>query len=714
MIKKKVLVHGLLKSLQDFFSSPFSVEFAPLSVVSDDADKFVAEIRKGGGTAPEVFAVDNFPRFVLPLIDGIVLTDFDSRTEMINRLLQMGVEPRKIILWSNRGEIEPFKIDESDGTTYLFMEGLQFHIRNEEDLIFFHSMRGIFQNQRQFYTVNPQYYPQLVAQQYQNIFGKSLNLDNPQTWTEKMQWLKLLDVTPLKTRLADKYLVRQWIAEKIGEQYLIPLLGVWDNFDEIDFDALPNQFVLKCNHGSGMNIICRDKKDFDFEAAREKLTAWLNIDYGTLYFELQYSGIPRKIIAEKFMTDGKNLDLIDYKFLCFDGKPYYCQYMTNRSFGMLCDYFDLDWNHLDFERADHIRNTAIKDFSKPKNFELMKQLATELCKGFSFVRVDFYEVGDKVYFGEMTFTPAAGWIKYNSEGTDAHFGKLMTLPTLPLASKVAQSQSVRRKILPVQNILPRKTPPISQRVIASLTSWSKRISTVHLAVQTILAQTRQPNLTVLYLGDSEFPNREDDLPKELTALLSDRFEIRWTKDIRSFTKLIPALKDFPDDVIVTFDDDIFYDKRLLEILLDEYVKNPQYIHCHRSTSIGFNNAGEIELSRIPYDNPTYLHKFTSVGSVLYPVHCFSDEVFNEKNFTTLSPFQDDVWFWLMGVLNGHKVNVVKNNLPTLNYIEGTQEVGLYRINDYGEKLFFVQLQNVLDAYPILKDVLESEWRRVVK
>lgn len=218
----------------------------------------------------------------------------------------------------------------------------------------------------------------------------------------------------------------------------------------------------------------------------------------------------------------------------------------------------------------------------------------------------------------------------------------------------------------------------------------------------------------MYLGDSEFPNREDDLPKELTALLSDRFEIRWTKDIRSFTKLIPALKDFPDDVIVTFDDDIFYDKRLLEILLDEYVKNPQYIHCHRSTSIGFNNAGEIELSRIPYDNPTYLHKFTSVGSVLYPVHCFSDEVFNEKNFTTLSPFQDDVWFWLMGALNGHKVNVVKNNLPTLNYIEGTQEVGLYRINDYGEKLFFVQLQNVLDAYPILKDVLESEWRRVVK
>ena len=131
------------------------------------------------------------------------------------------------------------------------------------------------------------------------------------------------------------------------------------------------------------------------------------------------------------MTDGKNVDLIDYKFLCFDGKPYYCQYMTNRSFGMLCDYFDMNWKHLDFERADHIRNKSIKHFPKPKNFNLMKKIAAELCKDFSFVRVDLYEIDGKVYFGEMTFTPFSGWIKYNSEGTDEHFGKLMTLPTPP-------------------------------------------------------------------------------------------------------------------------------------------------------------------------------------------------------------------------------------------------------------------------------------------
>ena len=234
-----------------------------------------------------------------------------------------------------------------------------------------------------------------------------------------------------------------------------------------------------------------------------------------------------------------------------------------------------------------------------------------------------------------------------------------------------------------------------------------------MAIQTILAQTRQPNLTVLYLADSEFPNREKDLPRELTALLSDRFQIRWTKDIKSYKKLIPALKDFPDDIIVTFDDDLFYDNRLVEILLDEYVKNPQYIHCHRVTAISFDEQGEIKTSHIPYDNPTYLHKFTEVGSVLYPPHSLHEEVFNEEKFMTLAPTSDDIWFWLMGALNGYKVNVAKNNLDTLNYIPNTQAVGLTQINDHGEKLFFVQLKNILDAYPVLKDILESEYRKVI-
>ncbi len=336
----------------------------------------------------------------------------------------MDVEPNKIILWNNRGVIEPmsFKID--DGSSVVFMEGLQFHITSRDDTNFAGQMRASFELQRQFYSIHPNQYKDFVALMYRQRVGKPLEWNNLQTWTEKMQWVKLYDSTPLKTRLADKYLVRQWVAEKIGAEYLIPLLGVWNNFDEIDFDTLPNQFVLKCNHGSAMNIICRDKKTFDFERAREKLTAWLNWDFGTKSFEPHYFNIPRKIIAEKFMSG----NFQDFKFICFNGKIYYCQYLTNRSEHLTLDYFDLNWNHLDFERSDHTRSKIIENFPKPKNFELMKKLAAELCKDFAHVRVDFYEIDDKVYFGGMTFTPAAGFIKWNSQGTDELFGDLMKLP----------------------------------------------------------------------------------------------------------------------------------------------------------------------------------------------------------------------------------------------------------------------------------------------
>ena len=332
-------------------------------------------------------------------------------------------------MWNSRGIIEPLTFNANDGSSVACMEGLQFHIRNEDDAKFAGQMRGNFQMQRQFYSINPGQYENFCAMMYRQRVGKPLDWNNLQTWTEKMQWVKLYDSTPVKTRLADKYLVRQWIAEKIGAEYLIPLLGVWNNFDEIDFDTLPNQFVLKCNHGSAMNIVCRDKKSFDFERAREKLTAWLNWDFGTMSFEPHYFKIPRKIIAEKFMTDGEHFDLVDYKLICFNGKIYYCQYLTNRSEHLTLDYFDLNWNHLDFERSDHTRSKIIENFPKPKNFELMKKLAAELCKDFVHVRVDFYEIEDKVYFGEMTFTPAAGFIKWNSKGTDELFGDLMTLPS---------------------------------------------------------------------------------------------------------------------------------------------------------------------------------------------------------------------------------------------------------------------------------------------
>ena len=437
MIKKKVLVHGSPKSLREFFSSPFSVEFAPLAIVTDEPINVALALNPArGGLSPEIFAVENLPRFAMQFIDGIVLTDSENRNENINRFAKIGFEPRKIILWNNRGIIEFFNAKDTDGSQVVFMEGLQFHIRNDDDAKFFHQMRGWFQNQRQFYAINPRHYPMMIAQRYENFMGKPLDWDNLQTYVEKMQWIKLYDSTPIKSRLADKFLVRQWITEKIGSEYLIPLLGVWDKFDDINFDALPNQFVLKCNHGSGMNIICRDKKNFDKENAREKLTAWLKEDFGVRFFEPHYSKIPRKIIAEKLMIDEDKPDLDGYKFWCFDGKPFYCGHETGRTAdlqtdNMRIDNFDMDWNHTEIENSAHPNSDHPEKILKPKNFELMKELATKICKNFAHVRVDFYEIEGRVYFGEMTFVPGGHPIKWNSKGTDEHFGSLMTLPSKP-------------------------------------------------------------------------------------------------------------------------------------------------------------------------------------------------------------------------------------------------------------------------------------------
>lgn len=179
--------------------------------------------------------------------------------------------------------------------------------------------------------------------------GKPLDFNDLRTFTEKLQWLKIFDATPIKSRLADKYLVRNWVAEKIGQEYLIPLLGVWDDFDDIDFDDLPDQFVLKCNHGSGMNIIVRDKKTFDKQQAREKLNSWLAFDYGMSDgIELHYTRIDRKIIAEKYIEE-MNGGLLDYKFHCFNGTVKFIQTIGDRDLIKHTghqNFYNLKWNAL--------------------------------------------------------------------------------------------------------------------------------------------------------------------------------------------------------------------------------------------------------------------------------------------------------------------------------------------------------------------------------
>lgn len=261
--------------------------------------------------------------------------------------------------------------------------------------------------------------------------GLQLNLNNPKTFNEKIQWSKLYDSTPIKTRLADKYLVRDWVAEKIGEQYLIPLLGVYDSFDEIDFDKLPKQFIIKCNHGSGYNIIVKDKSKLDLNDVKAKLDKWIVENFAFKNgCELHYRDIPPKIIIEKFIenkTSGG--DLYDYKFWCFNGKVEYIQFLSERNIdGLKMAFYDKNWNKQDFVYSHPLDK---KNIEKPSNLDKMIKLAEVLSADFNHVRVDFYRMDDgKLYFGEMTFTSASGVCKWNDEKINRYFGKLFKLPKL--------------------------------------------------------------------------------------------------------------------------------------------------------------------------------------------------------------------------------------------------------------------------------------------
>lgn len=238
--------------------------------------------------------------------------------------------------------------------------------------------------------------------------------------------MKLYDSTPLKTRLADKYLVRDWVKEKIGEEYLIPLLGVWDSFDEIDFDKLPDQFVLKANHGCGWNIIVRDKSTFDKEEARKQFDIWMHTNFAFKWgLELHYMNIPPKIIAEQYLENINN-DLYDYKVFCFDGKAESIMFLSDRKQKLKMSFYDLQWNKLPFVYS-YPQNPD--DIPKPMNLKLMKGLAEKLAEGFPHVRVDFYVLNDgSIKFGEMTFTSAGGTCKWNIPEQDRIYGDLIKLP----------------------------------------------------------------------------------------------------------------------------------------------------------------------------------------------------------------------------------------------------------------------------------------------
>lgn len=269
----------------------------------------------------------------------------------------------------------------------------------------------------------------LLSMRYKHFFHRKLNWENPQTYSEKIQWLKLYGRTPINRVMSDKYLVKDYIKNQIGEQYVIPLLGVWDRPEDIDFSMLPDKFVIKCNHNSGKGMyICRDKSKLDEVAVRKELRKGLRQDYFIESRDYCYKDISRKIIAETYMEDSETKELRDYKFFCFDGEPKTLFIASGRLQGEECvtfDFFDMDYNHLPFTNGHP--NAKVQP-QKPKCFEEMKQLAAKLSKGMPHVRVDFYEVNGQVYFGEFTFSHWGGLKPFEPEEWDYTFGAWIKLP----------------------------------------------------------------------------------------------------------------------------------------------------------------------------------------------------------------------------------------------------------------------------------------------
>lgn len=269
---------------------------------------------------------------------------------------------------------------------------------------------------------------QFLKKAFKLRMGYELNLESPKSFSEKLQWLKVYDRNPQYTRMVDKHEVKPYVADKIGEEYIIPTIGVWDSFDDIEFDKLPNQYVLKCTHDSGGVIIVTDKTKFDKEKAKKKINQSLKSNFYYRGREWPYKNVRPRIIAESYMMDKSGEDLNDYKLFCFNGKVK-CTYVCTERYspkGLHTTFFDRDWKVMPFER----QFPSVHDgLPKPVGYEKMVELAEILSENIPFVRVDFYEINGQIYFGELTFFPGSGFRKFNPEKWDYILGDWIKLPS---------------------------------------------------------------------------------------------------------------------------------------------------------------------------------------------------------------------------------------------------------------------------------------------
>jgi len=293
-----------------------------------------------------------------------------------------------------------------------------YYIKKPKKIIRFFAYRGFFN-----WMPDEQY----LRMMYRINVGKKLNTECPKSFNEKLQWLKLNYRDPRLSMMVDKCEVKKYVSEIIGDNYIIPTIGVWDNYNDIDFSLLPNQFVLKCTHDSGGLVIVRDKQVLNQKNVRKKINKSLKRNYYYWGREWPYKNVKPRIIAEEFMCNSNETELVDYKLMCFDGKVKCIFTCTDRYSGndLKVTFFDTNWNRLPFERHYHSDPTEIPP---PHSLKLMISLAEKISFDLPFARIDFYEINKKPYFGEITFFPGNGMEEFNPESWDLELGNWISLP----------------------------------------------------------------------------------------------------------------------------------------------------------------------------------------------------------------------------------------------------------------------------------------------
>lgn len=280
---------------------------------------------------------------------------------------------------------------------------------------------------------------------YRATTGEKLDIDNPKTFSEKLQWLKLYDRNPLYTIMVDKVKAKEYVAKKIGEKYIIPTLAVWENIEDIDFNILPNRFVMKCNHNSGKGMyICKDKRTINEKKIRERLYQGLKENYYNHGREWPYKDVPRRILVEKYMESSNKVvmsataeakaerigSLRDYKFFCFNGEPKLCQVISDRAINECIDFYDTSWNRIVglVGLTEGVHNSNL-NISRPESFDEMLRCARILAEGIPFSRIDFYDIDGHAYWGEITFYPASGFGEFRPDKWNLIIGKWINIDT---------------------------------------------------------------------------------------------------------------------------------------------------------------------------------------------------------------------------------------------------------------------------------------------